>query len=237
MPLRISLLPKTHGNTIVTTSPEEISELKRHLGGLPEQITRFRRFRPEIQKAVDKCDIRKNNKTFFRIKRGVDVALAALGLAVTAPAMLFAAAAVKHEVKTPVLFKQKRIGYRGKEFVVYKIRSFDVKSKVGRVGRIIRKYGIDELPQLWNVLKGDMSFIGPRALPVEDILPMIEKNGDGVLRRFSVQSGFGIGVSQEKQDYTVRHQAESQYLQNCSVRNEMGVWGRILKKILTGDNV
>lgn len=110
-----------------------------------------------------------------RLKRVLDVMISGLMLLFTLPIMLIAAVIVRLESPGPIIYTQKRVGLREKEFTVYKFRSMRADaekngavwaaqndSRVTRSGKIMRKTRIDELPQLWNVLKGDMSFIGPR---------------------------------------------------------------------------
>ncbi len=109
------------------------------------------------------------------VKRMVDTTLAALGLILLSPLLLLTALIIKCESKGPVLFKQKRVGLFNKEFKVIKFRSManDAEAngaqwacqndpRVTRVGKFLRKTRIDELPQLLNVLRGEMSLIGPR---------------------------------------------------------------------------
>ncbi len=104
-------------------------------------------------------------------KRLLDIVVSALGLVVTFPFVLIAALAIRLEGSGPVLFRQRRIGRDGRPFIMYKLRSMrerrddeaaDAASRHTRVGRFIRKLSIDELPQFWNVLRGDMSLVGPR---------------------------------------------------------------------------
>jgi lipopolysaccharide/colanic/teichoic acid biosynthesis glycosyltransferase len=126
-------------------------------------------------------------------KRTMDVLGAALGLAIFSPLMLLTAVVIKLTSEGPVVFKQLRAGAGGKPFTMYKFRSMYVWSEQRRqallpfneqtgpvfkmrndpritpFGRTIRRLSIDELPQLWNVLKGDMSLVGPRPLPCEEI--------------------------------------------------------------------
>ena len=109
------------------------------------------------------------------MKRVIDVVLSLIALVVLSPLLLMAAAAIAIEGGAPVLFKQVRLGLGGREFGMYKFRSMvkDAASigpwstasddpRITRVGRILRRTSIDELPQLLNVLNGDMSLVGPR---------------------------------------------------------------------------
>lgn len=110
------------------------------------------------------------------IKRMVDIFGSLFGIILTSPVMLVTAIAVKCSSKGPILFKQERVGYHGRNFNMYKFRSMRVQTvaeekkgwttkgdpRVTGVGRFIRKTSIDELPQLFNILKGDMSLVGPR---------------------------------------------------------------------------
>jgi lipopolysaccharide/colanic/teichoic acid biosynthesis glycosyltransferase len=110
------------------------------------------------------------------MNRAVDIATAALGLAVTSPLLAASAVAIKLEDGGPVLYRQVRVGKDGEDFELLKLRTMVVgaekkgagfavdagDSRITRVGRLLRKTSVDELPQLWNVLRGEMSLIGPR---------------------------------------------------------------------------
>ena len=110
------------------------------------------------------------------MNRALDVAGASVGLALASPLLAAAAAAIKLEDGGPVLYRQRRVGLHGREFELLKLRTMVVGAertgagfavnegdpRITRAGRVLRRLSLDELPQLWNVLRGDMSLIGPR---------------------------------------------------------------------------
>ena len=110
------------------------------------------------------------------MNRMLDAALAGLGLAIASPALAVAAAAIKLDDRGPVLYRQRRVGLHGVEFELVKLRTMTVGAeregagyavnegdpRITPVGRVLRRLSIDEIPQLWNVVRGDMSLIGPR---------------------------------------------------------------------------
>jgi lipopolysaccharide/colanic/teichoic acid biosynthesis glycosyltransferase len=107
-------------------------------------------------------------------KRLFDITISMIGLIITSPILLITAVAIKLESPGPIIFKQERLGLNGKVFKIYKFRSMCVDAEKGgvyekkgdprvtKVGKFIRKTSIDELPQFVNILKGEMSLIGPR---------------------------------------------------------------------------
>lgn len=143
------------------------------------------------------------------IKRLIDIVCSFLGVLVLSPLFIIIAIIIKTTSKGPVFFSQKRVGKNGKEFNMYKFRSMVVNAeelkeklaaqnemsgpmfkmkddpRVTKVGKFIRKTSIDELPQLWNVLKGDMSLVGPRpSLPKE-----VAQFEDWMYKRLEVKPG------------------------------------------------
>jgi exopolysaccharide biosynthesis polyprenyl glycosylphosphotransferase len=119
------------------------------------------------------------NPTYDRIKRMCDILFSLLGLVALSPVLLLTALAVRLTSKGPVIFQQARVGKKEIPFMIYKFRSMQVGSEKGAkytavndsrltpIGKFLRKSRLDELPQFWNVLKGDLSIIGPRAEWVE----------------------------------------------------------------------
>jgi exopolysaccharide biosynthesis polyprenyl glycosylphosphotransferase len=109
-------------------------------------------------------------------KRAIDVLVSSLGLFLSTPVMLLTAIAIKLDSTGPLFYRQQRVGQDEKEFTLYKFRSMTENAegqggpvwasendpRMTRMGRIIRKFRIDEIPQMFNVLKGEMSFVGPR---------------------------------------------------------------------------
>lgn len=145
---------------------------------------------------------------YYFIKRILDTIIACVMLIVISPILLIVAIAVKLDSKGPAIFKQDRIGKDFKPFKMYKFRSMVVNAqnmgtgvyafagdpRITKVGRIIRKTSLDELPQLWNIIKGDMAFVGPRA-PVVGHFPAWEELNEAYRRRFTILPGI-TGLAQ-----------------------------------------
>jgi lipopolysaccharide/colanic/teichoic acid biosynthesis glycosyltransferase len=139
------------------------------------------------------------------LKRAFDATLAGAGLVASAPLWVVFTILIKLEDGGPVFFRQERVGLGGREFVALKFRSMrpDAEAGVGavqaverdprvtRIGRVMRATAMDELPQLWNILRGDMSFVGPRALRPGEI----ETARNGQLERLEDVPGFATRIS------------------------------------------
>ena len=156
-----------------------------------------------------KFENKQNLRVYEICKRTIDIIGAGLGLILLSPIIAIVACAVKVTSKGPIFFSQKRVGKNGELFEMYKFRSmvvnaeeikenledknemsgpmFKIKDdpRITKVGKFIRKTSIDELPQLWNVLKGDMSLVGPRpSLPKE-----VEQFDNWMFKRLTVRPG------------------------------------------------
>jgi lipopolysaccharide/colanic/teichoic acid biosynthesis glycosyltransferase len=133
------------------------------------------------------------------VNRVLDVAIAGAGLVVTSPALAIAALAVKLEDGGPVLYRQTRVGRDGADFELLKLRTMVVGAeklgagyavdrgddRITRAGRILRRLSLDELPQLWNVVRGEMSVIGPRPT----LRYQVERYDERQLHRLDVKPG------------------------------------------------
>lgn len=158
-------------------------------------------------------------------KRAFDAALASIGLALSAPLWLVLASAIKLEDRGPVFYAQDRVGKGGRIFRALKFRSMrqDAEAATGplqarhadaritRVGRVMRATAMDELPQLWNIVRGDMSFVGPRALRPGEIefeggAPVPLEAVPGYVQRITVSPGLtGVAQVYAARDVPRRH--------------------------------
>ena len=154
-------------------------------------------------------EIEKKELIYLVVKRVIDITVSILGLIILSPLLLLVAILIKFESKGPIIFTQKRVGFKGNEFNMLKFRSMVVNAeelkdklknnnemsgpmfkmkndpRVTKIGRFIRKTSIDELPQLINVLKGEMSLVGPRpSLPSE-----VKQFKPWMLKRLEVKPG------------------------------------------------
>ena len=173
------------------------------------------------------------------LNRALDVAVAGAGLAITSPLLAAAALAVKLDGGGPVLFKQTRVGKDGRDFEVLKLRSMVVgaehrgagyavdrgDARITRVGRFVRRTSIDELPQLWNVVRGDMSVIGPRPT----LRYQVERYDARQRRRLAVRPGL-TGWAQvhgrAELPWAERIQLDVWYVENRSPRMDLAILAR-----------
>lgn len=193
------------------------------------------------------------------LKRLLDVTISATALVVVSPLMLLIAAAVRLESKGPAFFKQRRVGRHGRSFGCFKFRSMytdaeerlrddpqlyrlyvendyklpeDVDTRVTRVGRFLRRTSLDELPQLWNVLKGEMSLVGPRPIVPNEIR---HYNGEASLL-LTLQPGI-TGAWQvsgrSTLQYPERATVELEYVERWSLLSDLWILLRTVPAVLT----
>lgn len=188
-------------------------------------------------------------KSFF--KRFVDVILSVIAFIVLLPVMVITAIAIKVDSKGPVIFTQKRVGKNGKVYDMYKFRSMCVgaeqqeggvfctkgDARVTRVGKLIRATSIDELPQLLNIIKGEMALIGPR--PVLTYYPKNwEEYTQEELKRFDVLPGVtGWAAVHGRKTNTVeaRFAYDNYYVDNLSLWLDVKIFFMTIKSVLTNE--
>ncbi len=192
------------------------------------------------------------------VKRLIDIAGSILGLVVLAPVMLITALAIKLTSPGPAIFVQQRFGLNKRQFRMYKFRTmtadaevcqatlehlneaagpvFKIRNdpRITRIGKFLRRSSIDELPQLFNVLRGDMSLVGPRPLPLRDVARFTEASG---MRRFSMRPGLTClwqiqGRSELSFEEWVR--LDLQYISRWSLALDLLILLRTLPAVLRG---
>jgi exopolysaccharide biosynthesis polyprenyl glycosylphosphotransferase len=191
-----------------------------------------------------------NSKIYYiRVKRLLDLSLAGLSLVLTSPLMLLTALAIKLDSRGPIFFKQERLGQKGKPFQIIKFRTmFDGAENNGPVwtdphdpritktGRVIRKLRLDELPQLWNILQGEMSFIGPRPLAHSDHMDKIHfynyrtlvKPGLTGWAQVMFPEGLTIETTQEKLKYDLY------YIKNIGFMLDLAILLKTVRTVIFG---
>ncbi len=183
----------------------------------------------------------------------IDWIIAFIALIILFPIFLLVAIAIKLDSKGPVFFRQERLGYKGKVFTIYKFRSmkvdqiendvnhklFENDPRITRIGRFIRKTSIDELPQLFNILKGEMSFIGPRP-PLTYFPKKINEYNEFEKQRFYVKPGIS-GLAQircrEENDWNVNIPIDIEYVQNFSIKNDINLFVKSLFSFFRTNNI
>lgn len=187
------------------------------------------------------------------IKRGCDVVFALLGLIILSPFFLVIYVLLKHEGQGPAIFRQERIGYKRKAFYILKFRTMKPDSerdgqprlaerdddRLTPVGKFLREHHLDELPQLWNVLRGDMSFVGPRP-ERRYFIDLIRKENPDYDYIFMMRPGLTSkatlynGYTDTMQKMLVRLQMDLEYLQERSLWTDVKIVATTVSFILKG---
>lgn len=183
----------------------------------------------------------------MRMKRLFDFTVSLIALFVLCPIIGIVALTIRRKLGSPVLFKQPRPGLKGELFHVYKFRTMtDARDEQGKLlpdeyrltsfGKMMRKLSLDELPQLWNVLKGDMSFVGPRPLLVE-YLPLYNERQ---ALRHDVRPGI-TGWAQVNGRNAISWEQKFEYdvwyVENRSLRLDFKILLLTLKKVLVSEGI
>ena len=182
-------------------------------------------------------------------KRTFDVVLAALLLVLASPVMLLVALAIRATSGTEVIFRQRRVGKDGSDFTIFKFRTMHREAehatgpvlasendpRVTTLGRVLRATRLDELPQLWNVLRGDMSFVGPRPERPE-FVRLYEEEIQGYHERFKVRPGL-TGYAQVNGEYhtsaTTKLKYDLAYMYNRSFWLDLKILSETAKVMIT----
>lgn len=193
----------------------------------------------------------------FFIKRAMDLIGSILGLVISIPMMILAAIAIRLDSHGPAFFVQERAGEDGKPFRIYKLRTMCADAeelvsdvlvlnplegptykipndpRITRVGRFLRRWSIDETPQFWNILKGDMSLVGPR--PEE--LWIVEKYTDEQRKRLAFKPGLTGPMQVNGRgslNFDERYKLELDYIQNYSLAKDIDILIHSIKAVITG---
>jgi lipopolysaccharide/colanic/teichoic acid biosynthesis glycosyltransferase len=196
------------------------------------------------------------------IKRTIDVIGSACGLLMLVPFLVLIGVLIRLDSKGPSLFRQKRVGFRGREFVCFKFRTmvpdaearlrdlearnesaggvlFKIKDdpRITPLGRFLRRTSLDEFPQLWNVLRGEMSLVGPRPLQLRDSEKLEKLDPKGYGRRLTVLPGvtgpWQVGGRSEV-DSDRMLQLDLGYVENWSIAADLGILVKTVAVVLAG---
>ena len=190
------------------------------------------------------------------IKRVFDILISLIVLIVLSPILLFIAIAIKIDSKGDIIYKQERVGYHNKPFNIYKFRSMiqdaekdnepmlssENDDRITKIGRFMRKYRIDELPQFWNVLKGDMAIVGPRPERryyvdlITERVPayvLVHQVRPGITSLAMVKFGYASTID----EMVERLNFDLIYLENMSLVNDLKIMIYTIKTILTGRGI
>jgi lipopolysaccharide/colanic/teichoic acid biosynthesis glycosyltransferase len=181
------------------------------------------------------------------VSRALDVLLAALLLVVTAPLLALAALAIRLESRGPVFYRQRRVGRHGRPFELWKLRTMvrgaesmgagvyvlEGDPRITRVGRLLRRFSFDELPNLVNVLRGEMAMVGPRPTVQEQV----DRYTDRQLRRLEVKPGI-TGWAQingrTSLPWPERIELDVWYVEQRSLRLDLRILARTARMLASG---
>ena len=190
------------------------------------------------------------NILFDVYQRVLDIVLSVIGILIGIPLMIVFGILIKVEDNGPITYKQERLGKGGKKFYIYKLRSMRTDAekfgaqwaekddpRITKVGKFIRKTRIDEIPQLFNILKGDMSIIGPRP-ERPSFTEEFNQEIPGFINRLAVKPGL-TGWAQVNGGYEITPEEKLKedifYIKNRSILLDLKILFKTVKVVLTGD--
>lgn len=211
-----------------------------------------------VVEKIDECVSKSKIKAYDILKRFIDIIIGTIGLIICIPIFIIIGIAIKIDSKGPVFFKHKRIGKHGKKLEIYKFRTmienaeeamknfteeqkkefaenFKLENdpRVTRVGKILRKTSLDELPQIINILKGEMSIIGPRPV-VKSELEKYGSNQDKFLSVAPGLTGYWAANGRSDVSYEERMALELYYVNNRSLILDMKIFFKTIGSVLKG---
>lgn len=185
------------------------------------------------------------------VKRIIDLLIATCGLLILGIPMLFIAIAIKLDSNGPILFKQVRLGKDMKPFTIYKFRTMcnhayehggivtkSSDSRITKVGSFLRRTSLDELPQFFNIIKGDMAIIGPR--PILDWEFDEYKFNQTYLKRYDILPGMFCTVDLDyraEADRDLQFKMDATYSENITFVGDCKIFFGIIKTVISGKNV
>ena len=200
--------------------------------------------------------LKRKSQVYKFVKRATDVVLASVALVILSPVFLIIAVAIKLDSKGPVFFKHTRIGKNGKIIKLYKFRSMVINAeeliksftpeqmkeykenykltndpRITKVGNFLRKTSLDELPQLINIIKGDLSIIGPRPVVAEE-LKKYQYNIDKFLSVTPGLTGYWAANGRSNTTYEERMEMELYYIDNLSFKMDLKVFFKTILSVV-----
>lgn len=192
----------------------------------------------------------RNSRYYLLTKRTFDYLGALILLILSSPIMLFISVTIKMTSKGPILFKQERIGKDSKVFIIYKFRTMvvgcpnvptdemkDADKYRTKIGSIIRKLSLDELPQLFNILKGEMSFIGPRPMIKDHGYLIKERKKKGIDKLYPGISGWAQVNGRDGIKDKDKLKFDEKYLENFSMAMDIKVFIKTIFKVLKKEDI
>lgn len=172
---------------------------------------------------------------YLKVKRTMDLILSVIGLIALLPLYIGIAIAIKVDSKGPVIFKQKRYGKGKKTFNMLKFRTMHISAPkdapknsidnpdkyITRIGKLLRRNSLDELPQLWNILMGEMSFVGPRPVVLSEIELIAERDKYGANDVRPGLTGWAQINGRDELTTKVKAKLDGDYVNNMSFKNDL----------------